>query len=468
VIVFHFAKEYSLNRRKFLVGAAGVPLFAQKRAAVAPPNVLLIMAGQLPAYALGCYGSKEIHTPNIDRLAKGGMRMMSCFGCAPAGSANRATLYTGRTPMQHGIQDFLTDRPVENPPQGQFAPPPSFQNEIMLSDILAAQGYRCGYVGRWDMGSDQTPQHKFEYWYTMLAGPGSYQNPRMSLNGQTVEEQGYLAELVTQHAQHFLDDQKPDKPFFLVVSHFNPHPPYDGHPQKYFEMYAKAKFDTIGWEPASPNAGSGKEYLKDIIGSIRKAAASTTALDDQVAALLDRLQQRGLRDNTLVIFTSDTGSLWARHGLWGADHASEPANLFDDALRVPMIWNWPGRVPIEGARSEVVSSYDFIPTVCEAVGAPAPAKNLCGRSFLTIVTGGIPAKKEAWRNLVFGRLRNMGMARDNRYKLVLRNEGKGPNELYDVRVDSREKTNQYDNPQFLTVRDRLAGELAAWTRKYSA
>jgi arylsulfatase A-like enzyme len=142
--------------------------------------------------------------------------------------------------------------------------------------------------------------------------------------------------------------------------------------------------------------------------------------------------------------------------------------MYDDALQVPMIWNWPGRTPVEGSRAEVVSSYDFLPTICEAAGVPVPTRNLCGRSYLTIATGGIPSKKQPWRNLIFGHFRNAGMARDNRYKIVVRNGGKGPNELYDLRADPREKTNHYDNPRFLTVRDSLAKELAAWEQRYSS
>ena len=181
---------FGLNRREFLLGSAALPLIAQNRKGAPPPNIVLILADDLASYMLGCYGATEIRTPNIDELAKGGMRFINCFTCAPTDSACRATMFTGRTPMQHGLQDFLTSRPVEDPPQGQFAPPPGFSSEVMLSDVLAGHGYHCGYVGRWDMGSDQTPQHNFEYWYTMLPGSeaASYQDPRMSLNGQIVNE----------------------------------------------------------------------------------------------------------------------------------------------------------------------------------------------------------------------------------------------------------------------------------------
>lgn len=457
-----------MNRRQFLTGAAALPLLAQERRG-ARPNVLLIIADDVAAWMLGCYGNKDFKTPNIDLLAAGGMRFINSFACTPCGSPSRATLFTGRTPVQHGIQDFLTERPVDNPPQGQFAPPPTFHNEVMLSDLLAAQGYRCGYAGRWGMGSDQSPQHKFDFWYTMPQGPAVYQNPRMSRNGEMVDETGYLTDLVTKRAGEFLDDQKPAQPFFLVAAYPNSQPPYDGHPQKYYDLYAKTTFNDEGWEPAAPNALRGKEYLQNTVSNVKKFAAVTSALDDQIAALTRKLDQRGLRDNTLIVFTSDTGYLLGRHGLWSDGHASAPINMYDEVVGVPMIWNWRGRVPVQASRPELVSSYDLFPALCDAVGVSVPAgRNLCGRSYLPIVTGGAMPKKQPWSSTVFGHFRDTEMVRDNRFKLIVRNGGKGPNELYAFRVDTREKTNQYDNPQFITVRDGLARQLDAWRKRYSS
>lgn len=430
--------------------------------------MLLIIADDLAAWMLGCYGNREIRTPNIDALSRGGVRFNNSFVCTPICSASRATLFTGRTPMQHGIHDFLSDRPIENPPQGQAQPPSGFSNESMISDVLAAQGYRCGYAGKWHMGADQTPQHKFESWYSMLGGSANYQNPRMSSNGQVQEEKGYLADLITQHANRFLDDQKPDRPFFLVASYFNPHVPYDGHPQKYYDMYAQTKFDTFGWEPASPTALREKEYLKDTVGNLRKCAAATTALDDQIPSLLAKLTEKGLRDNTLILFVGDNGFLLGRHGLWSKGLASDPINMYEEVMRVPMIVNWPGRAPVESTRPEMVSFYDVLPTIVDAVDGQLPNRNLCGRSFLPIITGTPLPKKEPWRNLVFGHYRNTEMARDNRFKLVQRNDGKGPNELFDLRADAREKVNLYENPQFITVRQRLAADLNRWRTQYSS
>jgi arylsulfatase A-like enzyme len=423
------------SRRSFLFGAAAVPLIAQKRRS-SPPNLLLIVASDLGAWMLGCEGNREILTPNIDRLARGGLRFTAGSVCTPRPASSRATLFTGRTPMQHGIHDSAAN--------GN-----GVQNEVLLSDVLAGHGYRCGYAGWWDLGSEQAPQHHFESWY---AAP-----------------EGAAAGLVTGHVNAFLDEQPPDKPFFLVAAYPNPREPYEGVPQKYHDLYRSAKFDTIHWEPAARTAARGREYLRDIVGSLRKCAAAVTALDDQIPPLLAKLEARGLRDNTLVLLTSDTGSLAGRHGLWGDGRASDPVNMYEEVMHVPLIWNWPGRAPVEATRPEVVGLYDVFPTLCEALDVPPPAgRNLCGRSFLPVVTGAGMPRKQPWHNLAFGYLRDTEMARDARYKLVIHNDGKGPNELYDLRIDPREKSNQYANLQFMSVRDRLNRALDSWKRGYSS
>jgi arylsulfatase A-like enzyme len=337
----------------------------------------------------------------------------------------------------------------------------------MISDLLAGAGYNCGYVGKWHMGNDQQPQHQFKYWYTMLGGSAPYQNPRMSRNGEVVQENGYLADLITANACRFLDAQQAGSPFFLTVSHFNPHVPYSGLPQKYYDMYAKTTFETIGWQPPAPNPLREKEMLKDTVGNIRRCAASVTSLDDQVGTLLAKIHERGLDENTLVLFAGDNGFLLGRHGLWSKSHASDPINMYEEVMQVPMLWRWIGHVPADNTRPELVSFYDLLPTLCDVTGVTAPAgRNLPGRSYWPLVTNQTLPRKNAWPVRAYGEFRNTWMCRDSRYKLVDRNDGKGPGELYDLRVDPRERVNQHGNPQFLTVRDRLAGDLAAWRKKY--
>jgi len=460
----------SLNRRQFLLGSARLgTVFSQKREATPEkPNILLILADDVAAWMLGCYGNQEIRTPNLDVLARSGTKFLHNFVCTPAGSPSRATLFTGRTPMQHGIQDFLTSNPTENPPQGQKAAPDSFSREVMIADLLGRAGYECGYVGKWALGGGQQPQHEHRFWYTMADEAAGYENPTVSRDGKLVEEKGYLADLLSAAAVEFLGRQSKGKPFFLTVSYLNSHPPYEGHPQKYYDLYANTGFDTAEWQPAAANALRGKDFLADTVGNLRKCAASVTALDDQIPILLRALGARGLRENTLVVFTSDKGSLLGRHGLWDSGLASDPINMYEEVVRVPLIWNWIGRVPVEGARPELTSSYDMLPTLCEVAGVPVPAdRKLCGRSYHLLAFGRPLPKKEIWPTTVFGHYRNTEMARDSRYKVVIRNGGQGPNESYDLGKDPREKINQFDNLQYLNQRERLMKELADWKQQHS-
>src|SRR5258707_3514647 len=250
-----------MNRRHFLMGSAATA-FAAKKKNPARPNIVLILADDLGAWMTGAYGNKEIKTPNIDMLARSGMRFINSSVYTPMSSPSRATIFTGRVPRQHGIVDFLTDQPVENPPQGQTAAPASFAQEVMISDVLAGGGYNCGYVGKWQLGNDADPKHGLGYAYTLKAGTHSYQNPEMFLNGKPVQEQGYLTELTTRRAGEFIDQQSTGKPFFLTIGYLNAHTPYDGHPQKYYDLYADTKFDTIGYDDPAKNALPAKGRLK--------------------------------------------------------------------------------------------------------------------------------------------------------------------------------------------------------------
>ncbi len=458
----------SIQRRNFLLGGLALPALARKEKIGPRPNIVLIMADGLGSWMLGSSGNKEIRTPNLDQFAEGGARFQNHSACTGSSSPSLATLLTGRVPRQHGIQDFLTPEPVENPPQGQAAVPPSFQSEVMVSDILAGVGYECGFAGEWNLGNDRTAQHGYKFWYT-IDGTAAYQDPHMNWNGQPVSEKGYLAELITAKAGVFLDQQKADKPFFLTVRYLNPHPPYEGHPARYYEMYAKTSFDTTGWEPAAANLLRGKNYFSDPVGSLRKAAAGITAFDDQLPVLLAKLSQRGLRENTVIVITSGNGHLLGRHGLWTGGLSSNPINMYDEVTQTPMFWQWLGHVPAQNLRPEAVSIYDFLPTVCGLLEIPVPeGRNLCGRSYHLQLTGKPLPKKSPWRSLVFGNYRNTEMARDTRFKLVLRNNGDGPNEFFDLADDPREKSNQYESPKYLEHREQMRRAIESWRKSTTA
>jgi len=461
-----------MRRRTFLqalIGGQGPVAIAASR-----PNILLVIADDLAAWMLGCYGNQEIRTPNLDKFAAQGVRFQNSFVCTPICSASRATLFTGRTPVQHGVHDFLTPRPIEQPPQGQAAPPASFRNEVFLSDILAAQGFTCGYFGKWHLGDEQQLQHGFRHWYVLANGGSSpYQDPAMysnlrSTGVEKVQSQGYLTDLVHLAAIDFLEKaRKESQPWFCVVSHFNPHTPLDGHPQKYYDLYREVDFKTIPIEPAQPNALREKNLLADPIGNLRRTAASTTALDDRIGGLLEYLDHKKLSENTVVFFVGDNGLLLGRHGYWSKGLASDPINMYEEAIGVPLLARSFGRIPPGRVRPELVSFYDFVPTVLDMLGLPPPSakQNLCGRSFWPLMTTRALGR---WDNRVYGYFRNTTMVREERYKLVLRNNGKGPNELWDLETDPTEHQNRIGDATLARVRQRLTRDLNTWLKKYSS
>lgn len=364
----------SLSRRHFFFGSLALPAVAAKKPAPDRPNIVLLLADNVPQWALSGYGNKEIRTPNLERLARVGVRMMDHFSAAPAPGPGRASVLSGLAPMQQG---------------------PSMEK------ALAAAGYAC----------------------------------------HTVDAAGAAAPI---------DAAVAGKPFFLTVGLTSPKAPYDNVPAKYREMYATTPFDTFNPERV---AGT------DVIGSLRKYAGALTALDDELQTVLGRLAQKKITNETLVIFTSTCGALLSRHGQWDAE------SMFEESVATPMILSWPMRLPPSTTRPEIVSSYDLVPTVYELLSLDPPP-NLCGRSYALLAAGKPLPKGEKWQPGVFGRLGNMWMARGERYKLVLRESG--PGELYDLQTDAAEKTNQFDNPQFVTVKSVLTNALNAWRQKYSA
>ena len=382
-----------VSRRHFFFGSLALPAIAAKKPGPERPNILLLIADNVPQWVLGSYGNKEIRTPNLDRLARMGTRFLDHYVASPSPVPSRASLLTGLAPTRTGPG---------------------------IETVLARAGYACNAA-------------------TDAAG-----------------------------ALRMVDGAAPGKPFFAAVNLTSPRPPYQGIAQKYHELYAETKFDTFNPEPAASNARSGKELMADTIGSLRKYAAAVSAMDDEAQSLLAKVAERRLGDQTLVIFTSTCGALLSHHGLWGAGagEASDPVNMYEESVATPLIWSWTLRVPPQGVRPEIVSAYDLVPTLCDLLSVDLPAGNLCGRSYALLATGKPQPKKQKWQSTVFAHLQDTWMAHNERYKVVVRDGGKG--ELYDLQSDPAERTNQFDNQQFVTVKTSLTAELAAWKQKYSS
>lgn len=404
------------RRELLLTAAAAAPLAAQKGAEVAgpKPNLLLITLEDVPAWVLGCYGNQIVKTPNIDSLAREGVKFQNHIACTPVGAVSAATLLTGLTPAQHGFHDAANNS--------------SLANVTLLSDALSNAGYQCGFTGNWRFGGT----------HHLATGP----------------------------AEEFLG-KSANQPFFLTVSYGSPFPPKDT-PAKWAASYEKADFESFGGDPPSSHATMGKENLTTIEPSLRKYSASLSAIDEQIGSLVKKLRTRSDWTNTIVVLVSTNGYMLGRHGIWGDGLSSNPVHMFEEAIRVPLIWTWPGKIPVEASRAELISTYDFVPTIAEAMGIAAPPK-MTGRSYLQIAQGKIFTRKDTrWRSTVYGQLANTEMARHERFKLVLREGGNGHSELYDLPKDPRERNNLFESQNYITIREQLTKEIAAWRSKQSA
>jgi arylsulfatase A-like enzyme len=266
-------------------------------------------------------------------------------------------------------------------------------------------------------------------------------------------------------ATKFLDQQTASAPFGLTVLYSGIlEPPYDGVPKEMLDLYQSQRFENWAADPPARNASRGKEMFSARLTNLRKAAAAVSTVDAAIGKLLAKVHDKQFLNNTLIILASTCGTLLGRHGLWGWGDASAPPNMYEEVVNTPLVWSYPTRIPPSIMQVGLVSAYDFLPTLCDFLLIDAPGGNLCGRSYVPLVTGKPFPKKQPWRTTVFAHYRNTEMARVDRYKLVSRDEGKGPGELYDLRVDREESANQYDNAQFEDVRNSLAAKLADWRK----
>ncbi|MBI2940145.1 MAG: sulfatase-like hydrolase/transferase [Chloroflexi bacterium] len=427
--------------------------------AVDRTNVVFILSDDQGIWAAGCYGNPEIRTPNIDRLAAGGVRFSNFFVATPVCSPSRATLLTGRIPSQHGIHDWIRG--------GNLGPDaaPYLEGEVCYTDLLAAHGWTCGISGKWHLGASQLPQHGFSHWYVHQAGGGPYYNAPMVRDGQLIDEPGYVTDRITDDALGFLDAHgRSSAPFYLSVHYTAPHSPWEHHPQSIVDSYDDCPFLSCPQEPRHPWATSLTDRCLGNRAMLKGYFAAVTAMDDNAGRILGRLDDLGIRQNTLVVFVSDNGFNCGHHGFWGKGNGTEPRNMYENSIRVPFIVSHPGTIPAGQVQGAMVSAYDLMPTLLEYLGLPIPeGRHLVGQSFLPNLLGhDRPGRDHV---VIFDEYGNTRMVRTKEWKYVHRYPD-GPQELWDLVHDRGERHNLVDDPaQAARVRD-LRGLLDDWFTRH--
>ena len=420
---------------------------SQAQAQGAPrPNIVHIVSDDQGWKDVGFNGS-DILTPNIDRLANTGMQLTS-FYALPMCTPTRAAIMTGRYPFRYGLQTGVI------PSGGGYG---LAIDEVLMPQALKEAGYRTAMIGKWHLG-----HAKKEFWprqrgFDSTYGPlvGEIDHFTHKSHGVTdwyrdnalVEEPGYDTTLFGDEAVRLVSGHDPKTPLYLYLAFTAPHTPYQA-PEEYLARYAHIA------DPAR-----------------RAYAAQITAMDDQIGRVVAALEQRGLRDNTLIVFHSDNGG--TRHAIFAGESAVKgelpPDNgpfragkgtLREGGTRVAAIANWPGRIK-PGKSDGLMHVVDLFPTMARLAGAPAgKGKALDGLDMSDHLTGAKPSPRT---ELVYNVEPFRAALREGDMKLLWAPMLPPVLELYDLRRDPGEATNIADANKDLVARmqtrmDALARE----------
>lgn len=332
------------------------------------PNILLIFADDLGWSDLGNYGSKRFRTPNLDRLAKQGMRFAQAYAAAPICSASRAALLTGNSTARNGFEFVVKKEPgFQNVPAPLLAPPFTIDlalKENTIAEVLGGAGYQTGYFGKWHLNA----HHGRYLGWSPTRGPGAqgftaaiedfgshpysyWSKGKAARKFMDLPKGEFPPDGVTQRAIRFLE-KADDQPFFLMVSHFFVHDPNHTRIRWLHDRYLS-------------EVPEGTPRRKELA----HYGAMVTTLDHHVGELLEGLKRAGRADSTLVVFTSDNGGHPNYAG--NAPLRGSKWNLYEGGIRVPFITRWPGNIAAGSTSDEPIWSPDLFPTFAELGGAKA-------------------------------------------------------------------------------------------------
>lgn len=444
-------------------------------------NIVFILTDDQGAWAMNCAGTHEIHTPNLDRIAQRGMRFDNFFCVSPVCSPARASLLTGTIPSSHGVHDWIrsgnldgkkfAEQGQQNPYGGYIdedKPIQYLKDKTTYTDVLAENGYTCALSGKWHLGDSVQPQHGFKYWYTIGKGGCYYYHPDIVEDGRVTVEDRYVTDLITDRALNFIDDLTSKRnPFYLSVHYTAPHSPWgaEQHPKKFIDMYDDCNFESIPDVPDHKDTTTGATYgtprrRENLVGYF----AAVTAMDYNVGRILDKLEEKGILDDTLLIFTSDNGMNMGHHGIWGKGNGTFPMNMFDTSVKVPFLASYPRLIPRGTLCKDMVSAYDFFPTLMELLNIKTDATiNLPGKSFYRSLLG--ESNKNDESIVVFDEYGPVRMIRSHEFKYIHRYPY-GPNEFYDLIRDPDEENNCIDELNYATRILDMRRKLEEWFVKY--
>lgn len=411
------------------------------------PNIIFILADDLGYGDVGCYGQKEIRTPNIDSLARAGTRFTSAYCGAPVCSPSRCVLMTGLHTGHCRVRgNSLSGFKAESAQPIQSGRVPLRLEDVTVAEVLKLAGYFTGLIGKWGLGEPGTTgepnRQGFDEWFGFLNNDhcDDYFTDFLWHNGKKFPLEGnkggkrtqYTTDLFTEKALEYIRTNK-DRPFFLYLAYTSPH--------------ARYEVPDLGAYADAPWSKTEKIY-----------AAMITRMDDGIGRVLRLLDELGLADDTVVFFSSDNGRAAAagnfRFGS-GAHFRGGKGTLYEGGVAVPMLVRWPGRAPAGQSSPAPWYFADFLPTAAAIAGAPAP-KHTDGVSVLPTLLG----KQQNLRDrfLYWEQSKSKSAVRHGDWKFLSNGE------LYNLADDPGEQRNvAAANPQVIGMfRDYLKDARTDW------
>ena len=432
---------------------------------------------------MSCYGSRINETPHLDRIAEDGMLFTNCFCTNSICTPSRATILTG---TYNHVNEVTT---LASKMDGR---------QLTFPKLLQKQGYQTAVIGKWHLGHggihDPTG---FDYW-NVLPGQGLYHNPEMFEMGEKKIFKGYVTDIITDFSLDWLRDRDKNRPFCLLCHHKAPHrswEPDEKHalmyenidipePETFNDDYsnraraaAEAKMRVSrdmherdlkqpvpdGLTPEEEKSWKYQRYIKDYLRCV-------ASIDDNVGRMLDYLDEEGLTENTIVIYTSDQGFFLGDHGWY------DKRFMYEESLRMPFIIRYPKEIKPGTVNEDMMLNVDFAPTFLDYAGIDIP-EQMQGSSFRPLLNGKLP---EGWQTSMYYRYwmhlahhyvyAHYGV-RTLRYKLIYYyadalgqpgavDEPKEPEwELFDLKKDPCEMNNVYNDPKYAGVVKELKVEL---------
>ncbi len=479
------------------------------------PNIIFIMADDHAVQAISSYGSKINKTPNIDRIARDGIRFANSFVTNSICAPSRAVLLTGTHSHINGQIDNVT----------------VFDgNQETFPKLLQQAGYKTAMIGKWHLKSDPTG---FDYW-NILPGQGKYYNPDFIEMGNKHRVEGYVTDITTDLALNWLDSINRNKPFCLLLHHKAPHRnwlPSPEHlnsyndteiplPETFFDSYATRELTAGNQEMTiakdmygaydlklklseeekntlfeesvkryrsnlSPNQLEALDlaykkenealYKADLKGEdlakwkyqryIKDYLRCINSLDENIGRVLDYLKVNGLEKNTLIVYTSDQGFYLGEHGWF------DKRFMYEESLRMPLLIKYPAAIKPNSVSDKLVQNLDFAPTFLDMAGVEIPS-SMQGKSLKPLLENNSIDK---WRDAIYYHYyeypgwhmvkRHYGV-RTKRYKLIHFYYDVDVWELYDLEKDPNELNNVYNNPQYSETQERLIIKLADLQEQY--